>query len=128
VCVSYRIGGARNRSSDRTTQFFRKKKHFLFKPRVDSAENLETCAQSGNVQNNLHLESQSQKIKNSKKKGMTSAAAVQGFEEYQNKKLIAKEKYYSRKLEIMNKMLEVEREKNKNFDRIATALKNFKNN
>jgi hypothetical protein len=42
--------------------------------------------------------------------------------------LIAKEKYYSRKLEIMNKMLEVEREKNKNFDRIATALENFKNN
>jgi hypothetical protein len=89
-------------------------------------ENLETCAQSGNVQNNLHLESQSQKIKNSKKKGMTSAARVQGFEEYQNKKLIAKEKYYSRKLEIMNKMLEVEREKNKNFDRIATALENLK--
>jgi hypothetical protein len=59
---------------------------------------------------------------------MTSAAAVQGFEEYQNKKLIAKEKYYSRKLEIMNKMLEVEREKNKNFDRIETALENFKNN
>lgn len=95
---------------------------------TQQSENLETCAQSGNVQNNLHLESQSQKIKNSKKKGMTSAAAVQGFEEYQNKKLIAKEKYYSRKLEIMNKMLEVEREKNKNFDRIATALENFKNN
>jgi hypothetical protein len=53
---------------------------------------------------------------------------VQGFEEYQNKKLIAKEKYYSRKLEIMNKILEVEREKNKNFNRIATALENFKNN
>jgi hypothetical protein len=37
VCVSG-LPDARNRSSDRTTQFFRKKKHFLFKPRVDSAE------------------------------------------------------------------------------------------
>jgi hypothetical protein len=46
---------------------------------TQQSENLETCAQSGNVQNNLHLESQSQKIKNSKKKGMTSVAAVQGF-------------------------------------------------
>jgi hypothetical protein len=42
--------------------------------------------------------------------------------------LIAKEKHYSRKLESIHKMLEVEREKNKKFDRIATALENFKNN
>jgi hypothetical protein len=46
---------------------------------TQQSENLETCAQGGNVQDKLHLESQSQKIKNSKKKGMTSVAAVQGF-------------------------------------------------
>jgi hypothetical protein len=82
---------------------------------TQQSENLETCAQSGNVQNNLHLESQSQKIKNSKKNGMTSAAAVQGFEEYQNKKLIAKEKYYSRKLEIDHEQNARSRKRKKKF-------------
>jgi Skp family chaperone for outer membrane proteins len=58
---------------------------------------------------------------------MTSAAAVQGFEEYQNKKLIAKEKYYSRKLEIDHEQNARSRKRKKKiFDRIATALENFK--